>query len=153
MKAEQLQPITVEVGYHGQHIHLRFDGIEIFLHENATDERGPNYYNWHTWKLYKVRNGFRVLDDHTSRSKWGKGHEQHKHNVQLSKVLPTCGHLVYHYPGLAHQAIKKNILKKEDCILDADLRDMLDEKTEDDLQEEADEMGVSVGELRRMSDR
>lgn len=105
---------VVSVGFYNAHSDqrrpIKFNGSEILKTGNWTsDETHANNKRYHTWTLYEVWNGFRVLDEYCT------VFESESSHTGLSAVLTPIG-VAKHYPVLANFAIDKGLWAFSDLV-------------------------------------
>jgi len=118
MITDVLIDITVRVGYHGKESDqtrpIRFTGMELTNATNYSEVfTHPNHTRWHKWTLYKVENGFRVLDEFFSRYKSESNH------TGLSAVLKSPAEVSRMFPEAANAAVANGFWKPEEIVTEA----------------------------------
>jgi len=110
--------VIVRVGFYSKNRDetrpVRFEGAHILMATNRSDAPNhPNNYRWHNWNLYKVENGYRVLDDYHTL------HKDESSHSGLSKVMKTPAEVAQHYPILSNEAINKGVWNLRETIAEA----------------------------------
>jgi hypothetical protein len=110
--------IIVRVGFYSRDRDetrpIRFDGERILRATNKSEGPDhPNSYRWHDWYLYRVANGYRVLDEyHTS-------HKTESSHSGLSRVMKTPAEVAEHYPVLSNEAMRKGVWSLSEATAEA----------------------------------
>lgn len=102
----------VYVGFDGARRPIKFVGTKLCNASNHTLS-GPNQSRWHEWALYRVKGGYRVLDEYVTRWENESGH------AGLSRVLNGI-EVAQAYPALAAEAVDQGLLAPGDIAEDAD---------------------------------
>ena len=110
--------VTVGVGYHGKESDqtrpIRFRGIGLVDATNYSEVfTHPNHTRWHKWVLYKVENGFRVLDEFHSKYKSESNH------TGLSAVMKSPAEVSRAFPEAANAAVAGGFWKPEEMVTEA----------------------------------